>query len=132
MTTPWKIIKDRLVADGTMTERNATRTPKPRVCRSCGRDVIAAITDLGFEVAVDPTPTTTLGELAVLATGGETYALLPWGEMVWRTQHRIAWATPDTEATHARHDCGRAPPEPHPGHQHPAKKRPTFDGPPPY
>lgn len=133
MTAPWKVIKDRLVAEGDMTERDVTRTPKPRVCRSCGRDVIAAITDLGFEVAVDPTPTTTTGELATLISGGQTYALLNHGELVWRSHHRIAWATPDTEPTHAQHDCGRAPPETHPGHRPRAKTRRTnFDGPIPF
>lgn len=132
MTAPWKVIKDRLVAEGDMTERDVTRIPKPRVCRSCGRDVIAAITDLGFEVAVEPTPTTALGELRTLAEGGATYALLPWGEMVRRSQHRIAWATPDTEPTHAQHDCGRSPPEIHPNHRPRAQSRTNFDGRPPF
>lgn len=114
MTTPWKVIKDRLVAEGDMTERNVTRTPRPRICRSCGRDVIAAITDCGFEVAVDPEPTTATGELATLLAGGETYALLDHGEMVWRDPRRIAYATPDRERAHARHDCDRPPPETNP------------------
>lgn len=132
MSAPWKVIRDRLVAEGDMTERNVTRTPKLRVCRSCGRDVIAAITDLGFEVAVDPEPTTTLGELTVLLAGGETYAVLPWGEMVWRTQHRIAWATPDEERSHARHDCDRSPPEVNPAFTPRRRTRASTDGPIPF
>ena len=127
MTTPWKVIKDRLVAEGDMTERNVTRTPKPRICRSCGRNVIAAITDCGFEVAVDPEPTTATGELATLLAGGETYALLDHGEMVWRDPRRIAYATPDRERTHARHRCGKAPPEVNPVHAPKQRRRAVPD-----
>ena len=111
MSAPWQAIKARLVADGQMSDQGVTRTPKQRHCRDCGRVVIAAITDLGFEVAVEPSATTTFGELTALMNGGETYALLDHGEMVWRSQHRIAYASPDKERTHAMHECGKAPPE---------------------
>lgn len=132
MSAPWQVIKDRLVAEGDMTERNVTRTPKPRVCRSCGRDVIAAITDSGFEVAVEATATTVLGELQTIATSGETYALLDHGEMVRRTQHRIAYRSADEERTHAKHRCGRPPPEASTRFTTATKRRTTFDGPIPY
>lgn len=108
---PWHVIKDRLVADGTMTEQSVTRTPKPRHCRHCGRAVIAAITDAGFEVAVEPTPTTPAGEFAVLYQGGRTYALLEHGEMVWRSIHRIQFHDANNEPTHAMHECDKAAPE---------------------
>ena len=107
-------VRQHLISEGVLTEQNVTRTPKPRHCRDCGRSVIAAITDLGFEVAVEPAPTTPAGELDVLMNGGETYALLDHGELVWRSQHRIAYATPNKERTHAMHECGKAPPEKNP------------------
>lgn len=132
MSAPWQAIKARLIADGQMSEQDVTRTPKARHCRDCGRSVIAAITDLGFEVAVEPTPTTPAGELDVLMRGGETYALLEHGELVWRSRHRIAYRDADQEPTHAGHLCGKAPPEVNPNHRPRAKPRTNFDGPIPY
>lgn len=114
MSAPWQAIKARLVADGQMSDQGVTRTPKARHCRDCGRSVIAAITDLGFEIAVEPMATTPAGEFTALMNGGETYALLDHGEMVWRSQHRIAYATPNKERTHAMHECEKAPPEKNP------------------
>lgn len=131
MTTPWQRVKDQLVLDGTMTEQNVTRTPRARHCATCGRVVLAAITDAGFEVAVEPTPTTPAGELSVLMGGGETFALLPHGEMVWRSQHRIAWADANSETTHAMHQCGKPPPEINPAFVK-ARTRIDFDQPPPF
>ena len=121
-------VRQHLISEGVLTEQNVTRTPKPRHCRDCGRVVIAAITDLGFEVSVEPYPTTTAGELDVLMGGGETFALLDHGEMVWRSQHRIGYASPDKERTHARHECGKAPPERNPTSTVKAR-RIDFDGP---
>ncbi|WP_346007273.1 hypothetical protein [Janibacter terrae] len=111
MTAPWQRVREHLINDGVMTEQNVTRTPKPRHCLHCGRAVIAAITDLGFEVAVEPTPTTPLGELHVLLAGGATYTLLPWGEMVHRDKRRITHRDANNERVHAQHQCGNAPPE---------------------
>lgn len=111
MSAPWRVIQERLVADGAMTEQQVTRTPKARHCRDCGRSVIAAITDLGFEVSVEPTPTTPAGELDVLMRGGTTYALLEHGELVWRSRHRIAYRDANHEPTHAGHRCSDRPPE---------------------
>lgn len=122
-------IRQHLINDGAITEQNVTRTPKQRHCAGCGRVVIAAITDTGFEIAVEPHPTTTAGELDVLMAGGETFALLDHGEMVWRSQHRINYASPDKERTHARHECGKAPPEINPTFAVKAR-RIDFDGPP--
>ena len=111
MTTPWHVIKDQLIADGAMTEQHVTRTPKPRHCRDCGRAVIAAITDLGFEITVEPTPTTPAGELSALMNGGQTFAILDHGEMVWRSMHRIKYRDANKERAHAKHQCGINPPE---------------------
>ena len=106
-------VRQHLINDGVLTEQNVTRTPKQRHCRDCGRVVIAAITDLGFEVAVEPSATTTLGELTTLMNGGETYAQVA-GQLVWRSSHRINYRSPDEEQTHAMHECGKAPPEKNP------------------
>lgn len=106
-------VRQHLINDGVLTEQNVTRTPRQRHCRDCGRIVIAAITDLGFEAAVEPTPTTPAGELHVLLTGGRTYALV-YGELVWRNHHRIEHRDANNETTHAMHECGKAPPEIHP------------------
>lgn len=113
MSTQWQRVKDHLIADGAMSEQGVTHTPKPRHCRHCGRAVIAAITDLGFEVAVEPTPTTPAGELGELMAGGQTYAIV-YGQMVWRNSHRIQYRDANNETTHAMHQCGKAPPETHP------------------
>lgn len=113
MSAPWHVIKDRLIADGAMTEQQVTHTPKPRHCRKCGRAVIAAITDLGFQIAVEPTPTTPRGELHVLMAGGRTFAIIA-NTMIWRDQYRIAFHDANTETTHAMHQCGKAPPETNP------------------
>lgn len=131
MSAPWQIIKDKLVADGAMTEQNVTRTPKPRHCRHCGRAVIAAITDLGFEIAVEPTPTTPAGELHTLIGGGKTFAILPWGEMVLRDQYRIAYRDADREPTHAMHQCEKNAPEINPLFTK-ARRRIDLDGPIPF
>lgn len=131
MATPWHVIKDRLVADGAMTEQHVTRTPKPRHCRDCGRAVIAAITDLGFEITVEPNPTTPEGELTTLMNGGMTFALLDHGEMVWRSRHRIKYRDANNERAHAKHECGKAPPEKNPAFMK-RKARTSFDGPPPF
>ena len=114
MSAPWQAIKARLVEDGAMTEQQVTRTPKARHCRDCGRSVIAAITDLGFEIAVEPGATTPAGELDTLLSGGMTFAVLDHGELVWRDQRRIKYRDANNEPTHARHECGKAPPEKNP------------------
>lgn len=111
MTTPWRVIQEHLINDGVMTEQGVTRTPKPRHCRDCGAAVIAAITDLGLEVAVHPTPTTPGGELGALMAGSATYALLDHGEMVHRDQYRIAKRNADQECTYIQHVCGMPQPE---------------------
>lgn len=111
MSAPWQRVKDQLVLDGTMTEQNVTRTPKPRHCRHCGRAVIAAITDAGFEIAVEPTPTTPAGELHTLINGGKTFAILDHAEMVWRDIHRITYRDANKERTHAMHECEKRAPE---------------------
>ena len=131
MSAPWQAIKARLVEDGAMTEQQVTRTPKARHCRDCGRSVIAAITDLGFEVAVEPSATTPAGELDTLLSGGMTFAILDHGEMVWRDQRRIKYRDANKEPTHAKHQCGINPPENNPLH---AKRntRIDFDGPIPF
>lgn len=129
MSAPWQAIKARLVEDGAMTEQQVTRTPKARHCRDCGRSVIAAITDLGFEIAVEPTPTTPAGELNTLINGGMTFAILDHGEMVWRDQRRIKYRDANKEPTHAKHQCGKAPPEKNPTFMK-RKARTNFDGPP--
>lgn len=115
MTTPWQRVRDRLIAEGAMTEQQVTHTPKPRHCRHCGRAVIAAITDIGFEIAVEPTPTTPRGELHVLMAGGRTFAIIA-NTMIWRDQYRIAFHDANTETVHAMHQCGIFPPETHPSH----------------
>lgn len=120
-------VRQHLINDGVLTEQNVTRTPRQRHCRHCGRVVIAAITDLGFEIAVEPMATTPAGELTALMNGGETYALLDHGELVWRSQHRIAYATPNKERTHAMHECGKAPPETNPLFIRKAKARVDYD-----
>ena len=107
-------VRQHLISEGVLTEQNVTRTPKPRHCRDCGRVVIAAITDLGFEIAVEPSATTPAGELDTLLSGGMTFALLDHGEMVWRDQRRITYRNADRERTHARHECGKSPPEVNP------------------
>ena len=112
MSAPWERVKESLVRDGAMTEQNVTRTPKARHCSRCGRAVIAAITDLGFEVAVEPTATTPAGELHTHLAGGETFAVLDHGELVRRDHRRIAYRDANHEPTHARHRCGHPPPEP--------------------
>lgn len=124
-------VRQHLISEGVLTEQNVTRTPKQRHCRDCGRVVIAAITDLGFEVAVEPFPTTPAGELQVLMGGGETYWVADHGEMVWRSQHRISYRNANEECTHARHECGKSPPETNPLFRK-ARTRTTFDGPIPY
>lgn len=116
MTIPWSVTRDHLIADGTMTEQGVTRTPKPRHCRHCGRAVIAAITVDGFEVAVEPFPTTIAGELHTLMAGGQTYALLP-DAMILRSWWRIKGADANSETVHAKHECGKAPPEIHPAYK---------------
>lgn len=124
-------VRQHLISEGVLTEQNVTRTPKPRHCRDCGRVVIAAITDLGFEVAVEPSATAPAGELATLLSGGETYALLDHGEMVWRDQRRITYRNADRERTHARHECGKGPPEVNPLFVE-MRTRTNFDGPIPF
>ena len=115
MSTPWQRVRDQLINDGAMTEQGVTRTPKPRHCRDCGRAVIAAIDANGFEVAVEPTPTTPAGELGVLLAGGRTYALI-YGAMHYRTARRIEYQDANNETVHAMHECGKAPPETHPAY----------------
>lgn len=108
MTTPWRVIQQSLINQGVMTEQGVTRTPRQRHCSGCGRVVVAAITDLGFEVAVDPLPLTIEGELDALVAGRETYALLDHGELVWRNHHRITFRSADEEQAHALHECDRS------------------------
>ena len=115
-----------------MTEQHVTRTPKPRHCRDCGRAVIAAITDLGFEITVEPNPTTPAGELATLINGGQTFAILDHGEMVWRDQRRIKYRDANKERAHAKHQCDKAPPENNPLHTKKKAHTTDYDGPPPY
>lgn len=107
MTTPWRVIQDRLVADGAMSEQGVTRTPKARHCAGCGRVVIAAITDCGFEVAVDPYPLTPRGELEAAIADVDIFAVLDHGEMVRRDKHRIAFKDANNESAHPCHECGR-------------------------
>lgn len=123
MAAPWERVRESLIQNGAMTEQNVTHAPKPRHCANCGRAVIAAITDMGDEIAVEPTPTTPHGELTTHLTGGATYALLPWGEMVRRDQYRIAHRDANNEQTHAQHQCGKAPPEIHPAYVEKQKAR---------
>lgn len=115
MTTPWRVIKDQLIADGAMDEQHVTRTPKARHCRHCGRAVIAAITDDGFTVAVEPTPTTPAGELHTLMNGGKTFTVKT-DAVILRTWWRIKSADANSEPVHAKHQCDKAPPEIHPSH----------------
>lgn len=127
--TPWQRVKDSLVRDGAMTEQGVTHTPKPRHCATCGRAVIAAITDMGDEIAVEPTPTTPAGELSTLINGGQTFALLGHGEMVRRDQWRIEYRDANNEPTHAMHECGKPAPEINPAFTR-FNRRPLPENPP--
>lgn len=104
---PRQRVLDHLIADGTITEQGVTRTARSRHCRTCRRVVLAAITDLGFEIALDPPALTPLGELQAQAAGVHTYAVLPWGEMVRRTIGRITRRNAADEECHAQHECSR-------------------------
>ncbi|WP_191565147.1 hypothetical protein [Janibacter melonis] len=127
---PRQRVLDHLIADGTITEQGVTRTARNRHCRSCRRIVLAAITDLGIEIALDPPALTPLGELQAHTAGVHTYAVLPWGEMVRRTPSRITHRDAAHEESHAQHECvPRARYDTHPA---PVRHNAARDDEPPY
>ena len=93
---------------------------------------IAAITDAGFEITVEPSATTPAGELSVLMNGGMTFALLDHGEMVWRSKHRIKYRDANNERVHAKHECDKRAPENNPLFVKGNTRTTDYDVPPPY
>ncbi|HEU5084459.1 MAG TPA: hypothetical protein VFU14_14040 [Acidimicrobiales bacterium] len=76
-TTPWHIVRDRLIRDGHLTENGVTRAAQPRGCRHCHTPVLVGLDGdvAAVEATVDPTPLSTLGEALAVLTGRRLYTL---------------------------------------------------------
>lgn len=106
-----------LVAEGKMTTGRITHKPQYRRCKRCSAVTIAVLAG-SLEVWLWPDPTTPLGELQALTSGGDTWRVHEITKDVWG---RRAWDIKRTSAddvdVHVQHRCDDDPP--------PAKEKPT-------
>lgn len=105
-------LKHNLFRAGLIDNQWVTATPKFRICRKCGADVLVAFRNSRFEaIAVDPIPLSPRGEYEAHHTGRRTFT--NWGDgLDVRGAFDIlldpAGSIPD-KPVHAEHDCHTAP-----------------------
>ena len=100
---PW--LQAHLIQTGVMTKDRITKHARPRRC-TCGLFTLTGLDDvLPKVVAVDPMPTTTIGEAHALLAGRATYSL-DGDELFVRTAGRIGFRNADQVAVYATHQCG--------------------------
>ena len=97
-------LQTQLVNDGTMTADFITRKAKPRRCKKCHAQTLAAIDDLGLESHLDPKPTTSGGELLALLAGRATFEVIGT-QVVSRDSHRVTAHPADQRGVFAAHSC---------------------------
>lgn len=116
MSAPWNVLRDKLVANGSLTARGSARGAKPRICERCNAPVLIGLDDdiAALDVTADPTPLDALGEILAVAQGRRTYTLAVTGgrhELNYRDEYRIRGRAPG--AGHydvvPEHRCGIAP-----------------------
>lgn len=99
----------------------AQRHPTKSTCRSCGAAILAGIHD-GFDIQLNPTPLTPIGEVEQLLLGHTTYELTD-DSLGRRTTSRIRRGPPWIGDLVTEHHCGQTIRPEHIKHPPPKKPR---------
>lgn len=87
-----------------------------RRCERCRAEVIVGITELGFDVILDPRELDPAAELAALVAGGRTFTHHTWADAITHRYARVIRERPamsrPRQAVLAAHRCGQPAPTP--------------------